>query len=178
MLAIDEVTNARVFENDSDTVDGFGRPAHSIECVVVGGDDQEIRDTILASKAAGVRAYGLVTGTALDSDQFSHQIDFSRPDEIEIYVLVDNLEVDSLTFPVDGEEAIMQAIVDYASENFKIGDDVIYNKIHCAIAEIAGVLDYDLFIKTSEPVDAVDNITIADDEISSFDTSRITINLA
>lgn len=175
LLEIPEVEDARVFENDTDVTDGFGRPPHSIECVVLEGDDQEIRDTIWASKAGGIETYGSVTGTISDSMGFTHTVDFSRPTPITIYISVENLEINSLLFPIDGDEAIKQALATFGTGEFSIGDDVIYNKLHCAIAEIAGVIDYDLFIDTTPAPAAEDNIDIQDDEVASFDTSNITV---
>lgn len=174
LLAIDEVTDARVFENDTDVTDGFGRPPHSIEAVVLGGDEQEIADTIWLSKAAGIATHGDVSETVQDSMGFFHTVRFSRPAPISIYILVDNLVTNS-DFPLDGMEAIKEALANYGDQMFSIGDDVIFNKLHCPISDIAGVEDYDLFIATTPAPASTANITIADDEVSFFDTANITV---
>ena len=175
LLELDEVTNAIVFENDTDAVDGSGRPAHSIEAVVVGGAEQDIVDTILETKAGGIQTYGTSNANAVDDAGYSHTIYYSRPTEVPIYITVDNIVVDADTYPVDGDAAIKTALADYGTATFSIGDDVIYNKLHCPISDIAGVIDYDLTIDvTASPV-ATANITIADDEIATFDTANITV---
>lgn len=176
LLEIEEVTEARVFENDDDVTDAYGRPAHSIECVVQDGADQDIVDSIWATKAAGIQTYGSESGTAADSMGFNHTVYFSRPTEIDIYVIV-NLTVDADVYPTGGDSAVAQAIVDYANENFNIGDDVIYTKLYAPIHEIEGILQVELFIGTSPSPVGTSNITIADDEVSVFDTANITVSV-
>lgn len=176
LLEVDEVTSARVFENDTDTTDLLGRPPHSIEAVVVGGADQEIADTIWANKAAGIKTYGTETETVTDSEGYFHSVSFSRPAAIDIYVAVSNLVTDS-NFPIDGDDAIKQAIVDYGDANYGIGEDVIFNQLYGPIAEIAGVIDFDLAIDITPAPTATDNITIEDNEVSFFDTANITVTV-
>lgn len=176
ILEIDEVENARVFENDTDITDAFGRPPHSFEAVVLGGDNQEIRDTIWQVKPAGIRSYGDVSGSITDSMGFSHTVQFSRPTPVSIYVIV-NIVSNPSEFPVGGATAVAQSIVNFSEETFGIGDDVIMIKLFSAIEDIAGVLDCDFLIGTS-PAPATDaNIAINDDEISDWDTARITVNV-
>ena len=54
------VTSVSAYENDTNTTDGMGRPPHSIEVVVDGGDQVEIAKKILDTKAAGISTYGSV----------------------------------------------------------------------------------------------------------------------
>ena len=174
ILEIDEVEDARVFENDGDVTDGAGRPPHSFEAVVLGGANQEIGDTIWAVKAAGIRSYGVVSVTVADSNNFNHTVQFSRPTPVNIYLII-NLTVDS-NFPVGGAAAVRAAIVSYAEETFGIGDDVITVKLFCPIVDIDGILDCEILIGTA-PSPATDaNVIIADNQISAWDTSRITVN--
>jgi uncharacterized phage protein gp47/JayE len=176
ILEIDEVENARVFENDTDVVDGFGRPAHSFEAVVLGGDDQEILDTIWQVKPAGIRSFGEVSGSIVDSMGFTHTVQFSRPTPVPIYVIV-NIVSNPAEFPVGGAVAIQEAIVDFSIETFGIGDDVIMIKLFSAIDDIAGILDADFLIGTAPGPTLDTNIAIADDQISDWDTVRITVNV-
>jgi uncharacterized phage protein gp47/JayE len=73
------VTDAFVYENDSDTTDGFGRPPHSVQVVVAGGENQEIAEKIWEVKAAGIATFGTdVTATVYDSMGYPHTIKFDR----------------------------------------------------------------------------------------------------
>ena len=174
ILSIDEVDACEVFENVENVVDASGRDPHSFECVVLGGDDQEIIDMIWNNKPLGIKTYGSTSGTAVDESGTSHTVRFSRPIEIDIYVIV-NLTTDA-SYPVGGDDAVKQAIVDYAAENFGIGDDVITVRFFSDINAIAGITDIEILIGTA-PAPTLDaNIAIDDDEISAFDTSNITVN--
>jgi len=181
LLEIDEVEDARVFENDTDVTDVNGRPPHSFEAVVLGGDDQEIIDTIWLVKDAGIATDGDITGSAIDSMGFAHAVKFSRPDEIEIW-----LELDITVgpnFPVDGDETLKEQIVAYALTNFRISDDlIVYGTVSIASAigedgGVADIIDYVIRVGTTASPTLDDNISIADDEIAVLDTSRITVTI-
>lgn len=176
LLGVADVTAAMVFENDSDVTVGDRTP-HSIEAVVVGGANQDIWDTIRETKGAGIETIGSVTGTSTNSQGIAKTINFSRPTEKDIYITVDNYQTDS-DFPVDGETQIKQALADYGDENYSIGDDVIWNNLHCALESIAGLIDYDLFIGFTASPTGDTNLTIDDDEIAIFDTANIVTNAA
>lgn len=75
---VESVTDAFVYENDSDTTDGEGRPPHSIQVIVAGGDNQPIADKIWEVKAAGIATFGSITVPIVDSMGFSHDINFDR----------------------------------------------------------------------------------------------------
>lgn len=176
ILEIDEVTDARVFENDTDVTDIYNRPPHSFEAVVQDGDDQEIADTIWDVKGAGIATYGDTTMQVTDTMGFVHDVSFSRPTPIPIYVIV-NVVTDPALFPLNGDQAIKDAIVNYADENFGIGDDVITVELFCPIVDVEGILDIDILIGIVDPPVSDANVAIADDEIAFFDTSQITVNV-
>lgn len=76
------VTSVAPYENDTDDLDEYGRPPHSIEIVVDGGDSTEIAQQILQKKAGGINTYGdtsVVLAGAYDEDI---TIRFSRPTTI------------------------------------------------------------------------------------------------
>ena len=52
------VTSVAPYENPSHEWDEYGRPPHSIEIVVDGGDSKEIAKQILDNKAGGINTYG------------------------------------------------------------------------------------------------------------------------
>lgn len=175
ILEIDEVTDAKVFENDTDSTDGSGRPPHSFEAVVLDGDDQDIVDAIWAVKPAGIASYGGESETIEDSMGFTHTVNFSRPDEIEIWMIVNVVSDDN--FPVDGDDALKANILAWASENLSIGDDVITVRFFTPVNEIAGIVEAEILVGLSDPPTVDTNISIADDEIAIFDTARIEINV-
>lgn len=73
------VVSVAPYENPSHEWDEWGRPPHSIEIVVDGGDSKEIAQQILEKKAGGINTYGdttIVLAGAYDEDI---AIRFSRP---------------------------------------------------------------------------------------------------
>ena len=176
---IDNVTQALVLENDTDAVDANGLPAHSFQVVVSGGADIDVADIIWLKKPAGIQAFGDITEQIIDSQGVSHDISFSRPTAVTIYV-----EVTLTTFaeyPANGDDLIKQAIVDYANgdlvdnRSFGLADDVIYTRFYTPINNIAGHEIDDLQISISSPASGTANIAIAVDEISDFQIANITV---
>ena len=53
LLNVDNVTDAVVHENDTDSVDGDGISAHSIWVIIEGGDDDEVALALYKKKSAG-----------------------------------------------------------------------------------------------------------------------------
>jgi len=173
VLLVSGVTDISAFENTTDVTDGEGRPPHSFQIVADGGDDTEIAQAIFDTKPAGIASYGATTIAITDADGVSHDINFDRPSDIDIYVDYD-ITIDAALYP--GDAAFKQAIVDAAESALGIGDDVIAKVIECAALDVDGVLDITVFgIDTTPAPVATANIVIASTEIARFDTARITV---
>lgn len=178
--AVTGVTQVVVLENDTDVgPDPNGLPAHSINVIVVGGDDQYIGEAIFLKKTLGATAFGNTSVQVEDDQGIPRDIAFSRPTEIPIYVAVTITTFDD--YPVDGDDQIKQAIVDYANgdliagRDFSLGDDVIWSRIFTPVNSVQGHTVDSLFIKTSSPADETDDIPIAINEISKFTIANITV---
>lgn len=178
--AVTGVTQVVVLENDTDVgPDPNGLPAHSINAIVVGGDDQDIGEAIFLKKTLGATAFGNTSVQVEDDQGIPRDIAFSRPTEIPIYVAVTITTFDD--YPVDGDDQIKQAIVDYANgdliagRDFSLGDDVIWSRIFTPVNSVQGHTVDSLFIKTSSPADETDDIPIAINEISKFTIANITV---
>lgn len=176
---IDGVTQVIVLENDTDAVDVNGLPPHSFQVIVVGGDDTEIANAIWLTKPAGITSFGTTTVPVNDSQGIPHNISFSRPTTVDIYV-----EVTLNTFadyPSGGDDLVKQAIVDYANgdlvanRDFSLGDDIIYTRLYTPINSVQGHEITDLKIDTVSPPTGTSNIVIAPTEIGNFITANITV---
>lgn len=179
---LEGVRDALIFENDTLVTDMDGRPGKSYECVVDGGDQQEIADTIWESKPAGIRTHGGINVNVLDSQGVTRVVRFSRPNDVEIYFSLD-LTVDALLFPVDGETLVENTLIAWGN-SLGIGKNVIvYPQLIAQLNTIPGILDVTVRIDTSPvsntPNDPAvdDNITIAADEVSAWDVTRGTVNI-
>lgn len=179
--AVPGVTQATVLENDTNTgPDSNGLPAHSVSAIVLGGDDTQIAEAIFLKKTLGATAFGNTDVTVTDDQGIEHTISFSRPTAISIYV-----EVNLTTFgnyPVNGDDLIKQAILNYASgdliegRGFSLGQDVIHSELYTPINTIQGHTVDSLFIDTSPSPASTADIPIAVDEIAEFLEVNITVN--
>lgn len=138
--ALDDVDSAVVKENFTGTTDSDGITAHSIAVIVEGGDATEIAETILNTKSAGCDTFGSLTETVTDSQGFDVDVDYSRPDDQNVYIA---MEIRPLAdYPTDGDDQIKANIIDYFEEDSEtrlvIGDDVIFSEIYNPINDVTG----------------------------------------
>ncbi len=173
---IDGVTSVSVFNNPSNGADADGVPAHSFEILIRGGDDQVIRDAILANQPLGIQSFGSTTGTAIDSKGVAHVINFSRPTEKLVYLKV-SITKDPKQYPVDGDDQAKQAILDdgfFQNE----GTDVVASRISAQAWKVNGLIDVTEVLMSLDPVTvpvSSTTIPISTREVAIYDTSRMTI---
>lgn len=178
--AVPDVTQVVVLENDTNVVDGNGQAPHSTHAIVVGGDDTEIAEAYFLKRTPGITTIGSTTIPVLDNQGIPHDTSFSRPTLVPIYVIV-NLTTFS-DYPVDGDEEIKQAIVDYANgdlilgRGFSLTEEVIYSELFTPINTVQGHSVDSLFIGIAPAPVGTANIPIAFDETSSFVIANITVN--
>lgn len=176
LLQLDEVLACVVYQNITMVTDVFGRPPKSFEAVVLGGQDADIADALWLVAPAGIEMFGGVTVPILDSQGFTQDIYFSRPTPVPIW-----LEIDLVTtpeFPLNGEDAVVDNVLEFSRVTFSIGDGVVTVKLVCPIIDVQGIVDLTLRIGTAPAPVGDANIPIAPDEIAEFDSSRITVNVS
>lgn len=180
LLNLDGVTEVAIYENDTDVTDSNGVLPHSFLPVVLGGSSQLIADTIWENKPMGIRSQGNTIISITDSQGFPHDIGFERPNPVTIYMII-NLSLNpesTQAFPGDGEAQVIEKISAYAATNFGVGDDVIYSRLYTPINEVPGHQIDSLFIGTSPVPVGTSNIVVAFNEISSFESLNITVNVS
>jgi len=177
LLTVTGVTSVRIFENNTDTVDADGVPAHSIEALIQGGADQDIWDKLLASGPAGYNTYGTESGTAADALLNDHTMAFSRPTVIPIYVSV-TLEYDAALYPSDGDDQVAAQIVVFGDAQAS-GKNVVSSAMKAQAHAITGVLEASVAnIGLSASPTLETTLQIGTRELATFDTSRIVITSA
>ena len=181
ILEVDGVVEAFVFENDSSLVDPeTGTPANQFQSVVLGGDDTNIAEAIFNEKPVGIASFGTTTVAVTDSQGFNHDINFTRPTQITIYIIV-NLTINS-NYPSEGDDNIKQSIVDYADgllvsgRGFGVGDNIIHSELYTPINLTPGHTVDSLFIGTSPAPAGASDLIIDFDQVSEFIIGNITVN--
>lgn len=181
---VDDVTAVSIYENDTE-VDyrPTGLAPHSYECVVTGGDDQEIGQMIWDTKPAGIQTQGAVEVEVTDTNGDTQKVYFSRPTPMYAWVRVRYSVYAEENYP--GKTTAVQAIKDSLlafGEAFKIGEDMIRDRFYgpCYAAEGIGTIDtleIDLTPTSGGPPTYVTtNKAVAADEIALFAEARLDID--
>lgn len=174
------VPSVSVFENTGDSVDGDGRPPHSLEVLINDGGaltDDDIAQEIWGDKGGGIQMFGATTGTAHDSAGNSRTVPFNRPTLVPIYFAITVVTNPDL-FPVDGDVQIEEAVVAYGQASRDPGDDVIQNSFYGPIWGIVGVTSVTVLnLGTAPAPGSSADITIAVRSLATFDTSRVAVTV-
>ncbi len=172
---IPEVRQAKVYENDQDIIDANGLPPHSIYCIVEGGADADILDTIWLKKTAGTTTHGTTAGQVTDSMGNPHTLNFSRPTDVNVWVTV-NLHTRP-GWPTDGAQRITNALTAWAVANQSIGEEVIHSRLFDPVNSIPGHSIDSLYIGTAANPAGTANIAVPFDGLARFDSTRIVVNV-
>lgn len=173
LVNLDSVKQVTIYENDTSVVDSNGIPPHSFLPIVVGGLSTDIANAIWDNKPVGILSYGNTTVVINDIQGIPHNVSFSRPEGIVVYISMD-LTTDS-NFPANGNDLIRSNILSYFEENFGVGDDVIYSRVYTPINSVPGHQVDSLFIGTTPSPAGTSNIVIPFDSIASISAINIII---
>lgn len=174
LMALPDVTELMIYENDSDVYDENGVPPHAFMPVILGGIGSEIATTIWRNKPLGIRSHGNTSVTIFDSQSFPHVISFERPNPVPIFITL-NITVDN-RFPAEGAVEIRNQLVEYFA-NHGIGNDVIYSRLFTPINKVAGHQVDSMFIGTSSNPTQTRNIVIPFNALATVNPENIVINI-
>lgn len=135
--ALPGVTYGTIYENDTNTTDANGLPAHSIAAVVKGGVAADIAQTLYNRKAPGVATHGSTTVVITDVSGADRDIKFFIPTEKPVKVEVSLYPGSGYTTVIS--DAIKAAIVNHVNA-LSIGEDVIVTRL-LVPAMLAGLQD-------------------------------------
>lgn len=177
LLTLNGVTSAFVYENDQDTTDGDGRPPHSIEAVVNGGESDEIALTIWQKKSAGIDTYGSQTVSTNDSQGFPHTINFNRPLVVQVWLDLTITEYPEEALPPNASSMIAQACLNYGN-TLTVGNDVILQRFMGAVYQSVPGIGYITITASTDGVTySTNNIQIDARHVAEFDLSRISVTI-
>jgi uncharacterized phage protein gp47/JayE len=172
---LDDVTDCVVLENETNSTDVNGIPAHNIWAIVDGGADADIASAIFKNKPAGIGTKGSETEIYLsDVTKQEYTVKFSRPTPSPLYIKVDITT--SAAFPGDGATQIINALVAFG-ESLKIGDDLAFTRLYSPINSVPGHYVTDLKVGLTNPPTGTTNVTCAADHRLTIAGARITINV-
>jgi len=140
---IDNVANvesATGYENDTDDTDSEGRPPHSVEIVVDGGDENEIATVILDKKAAGIQTFGDVTVNVATEYGDTVPISFNRPEYVYVWMKI-TLDADSSHLPTNYANLTIDSVVSDAA-SLHAGDNMLSQVFNDGIYATVGGVTY------------------------------------
>jgi uncharacterized phage protein gp47/JayE len=140
LLALDDVTDAQVYENNTDTTDSEGIPPHSIWVVVAGGTAADIAAAIYLRRNAGAGMYGSTTTNILQPNGFEIPIKHSVAATVNLYI---DINISSVTSAHVIDDDYIKALI---YDNFTYG-----------INEIADFTAITTFIKNDDPLAVINS---------------------
>jgi uncharacterized phage protein gp47/JayE len=182
LLDVSGVTFAQVYQNRTDTTDGNGLAAHSIEVIILGGDNTEIAQTLWDYAGAGVGFRGVTTAQATDSEGNAQAVNFARPTEVPMWMRITySLDSENALFPVGGAALITSAAV-ASMDSLAPGNNVFPSRIESAIFNaVPGLssVDVEVALDSSGSPGAYQYIpySIARSSIATFSSLRTTLVL-
>ena len=176
---VDGVNVAIVYENQSNETDADGRPPHSIEAVVDGGDMVAIGKSIWTHKAAGIDTYGGKSVTICDSQGVARVMRFSRPVQVPVYFRIRIIPNPEKPYSSAATVLIKQAVIAHGNA-LGVGTDVILQSFFCTIMSAAsGAVGYiQLTASLNGQNYTTSNITIAQREVAVFRPENVMIEVA
>lgn len=171
---VDGVTQAIAWENATDYTDAFGRPPHSVEVMVLGGDSEDIARAIWAAKAAGIQTYGTESVVTFTDDRgVTRSVYFSRPTSLSAYATL-LIITDPATYA--GDAAVETAFL-AAMEGLRAGE-VARNAIAvAALLEVTGVRDAVVWMGSTSTFTSQtrDNLAPTERQRIVFDSARVEV---
>jgi uncharacterized phage protein gp47/JayE len=178
------VSTCAVYENDTNVTDDMGRPPHSVEVVVEGGDKNEIAQQIFDTKAGGISTYcvddenGVTVAVKGDYDE-DIEIRFNRPAKVYVYFKVGVTLSKKVNPPANYVDLIKDVITSCMSE-IETGENVVSQKFISELySNIFGIDYFDILMyaartPTTGEVDCTERIiTISPRERAVTSDSKI-----
>jgi len=134
------VESATGYENETDDTDSEGRPPHSVEIIVDGGEASEIAAIILDKKAAGIQTFGDIEVEVATKYGDAVPIRFNRPEYVYTWLKV-TLDADSSYLPTNYANLTIDSILSKAAE-LKAGDALLSQTFNDGIYDTVGGVTY------------------------------------
>lgn len=132
LTAINNVLDAKVYQNNSLDTDAHGIPSHCIEIVVLGGNEADIGTVCLQNVVMGTPTYlnpsGGETITVIDSQGYPQQYNITRPTSVEFDVSVEYAPKANQVISHQDEADMISRVTQYLNTRF-IGQTVYMSDI-------------------------------------------------
>lgn len=183
VLGVEGVRTVNVISNNTNA-EKDGRPEHSFETYVLGGEDEDVAQAIFNRRAAGIQPYGDTTIDVKDDSGNVVPVGFTRAEEIDIYFEVE-FETNN-EFTEDGNDKVRTAIIEYVGgldydgneyTGLQVGKDMYFTRVIGEIDRVTGVENITKLKIGTDPNDLNDmqDIEIGSTEVAQTDYEKIDI---
>lgn len=193
LFDVEGVRRVRVYENYTNYTDVNGLPPHSVAPIIDGGTDDDIAKAIFIKKNPGCDLFPAGTPVTVPDvyDRYinnAQNITFSRPNYVDMILVIEI--VDDGTLPVDVEQQVKDAIIEYTqgdlidsdvgfnSTGFDIGDNVPVRRLDTPINQVIGSYGNSYIDVMTVNGVTTGSVLIAFNELTRWDESNITVVLS
>ena len=147
LLEVSGVRDAVINQNTT-MVEKDGLPPKCIAPFVFGGSDEDVAQAIFSVAPGGIQVYGTTVVQVTDSKGTVHDIGFTRPETIQVYVRVTLTK--GADFPDDGVTNVRNQILSYIGGTDKNGNEypglglkenVVHARLVATVLNTPGVED-------------------------------------
>lgn len=142
------IETASGYENDTDYTDKYGRPPHSVEIVVEGGDKSDIASAILKKKAGGIQTYGNICINVPGKYGDLIPVRFNRPEYMYVWlkaILIGNKDEIPVAYATIVQTSVMEQ-----TKNMVAGDSLLTQILYEGIYNtVAGLKYIDIYVASS-----------------------------
>lgn len=172
---VEGVTDVAVYENDTAATNSLGVPMKSFMPIVLGGLPSDVANAIWKNKPTGINSVGSTTVQIADSQDILHPISYKQPSQTPIYLKLNITDTGGL--PGDAIALLKQALAEYGTTNYLIGDDVIYSRFYTPINAIPGHQVNSFTVGTAPNPAGTANIVIPFDGVATFDPANVSVTI-
>ncbi|MCK3654210.1 hypothetical protein A4G19_15860 [Pasteurellaceae bacterium Macca] len=171
LLALPDVRQVSILENNLAETDKNQLPPHSINVIVLGGDEQQIAQVIYHNKGGGTGMKG-ETEIRIRHNEKERLIRFDKAKQVDIHL--STVVVRDKDFTEIDHEGVKQAI---SALPFKIGENVNLSRLYTPINTVGGFWVQSLKIGRNSHSLVESNIALSPREIARFLPENIHIEV-
>jgi len=178
------VSLVSVAENTNDfPTDSAGRPIHSYEVLIIGGDDNDIAAEVWRTKPIGIQLFGNTLVNFTDSSGEVREISFSRPSRVSLAARVQYQTYTEEALPANVEQTIADSVDSYLN-SLTIGVDAIPGRVFGDIySNTTGIgqmiIEFQVIANVGDTPNAfawaADVVEISSSDFASIDAGDITV---
>jgi hypothetical protein len=181
LFNLDNVTNVAVYDKEDPI---YGLPANYVWCVIRGGSDNEIAETLFNNIAGGILTFG--SSSVVYSDSVTgkdYTMLFSRASELQLRLKIDITTTKA--FPSNGYDLIKQNLIDFiegryimpdgtTAEGITIGDSILFSRLFTPIMAVPGHYINHIALSFDADPELQSNLSTGKNEIATLAAEDIT----